>query len=640
MLNPHDIDDSQVSKRFRLEHYPAFKLLIIVAIGMLIFHYIIISKWIIVGLIVALLISIFAKLNQIISYVLAGFLLAGLISIRLDYTQIKYSDQVLPEMPGTFIGKIDNILKKTDKSIRIKASGNIDTKELPEHQNAGIIIDISKLNNKSNKLTAGNLIYAPVKARLPRTKILPTDFDEKFYAQYNNVQWFARTQGKDISILNDERNLQSFASDIASVLSIKIDSLFRNEYQGIIKAMLLGDMTDINNETRQIFSLTGTAHVLSVSGLHVGIISGIVVLLLGGIEDRKIKFGIFTVLMFGYALLTGFSPSVVRSGIMAVTVYLIYAIERQPKSLNVLSFAVLMMVLLNPAIIYSPAFQMSVASVFGIIIFYPIFRKNLSLMIKSKSVIISYIVNSLSVTFAASLMVSPIVAYYFKVFSIISPIANLLVIPLLSLAMIFAIITVILAFIYFPLALWYANSANILVNLSMEINRIAVEIPYSYLSNNNVLIVSILISLAMLYLFSANNRSKLVFRLSTISILATIMMISNKPYSESTNLKIYPLQNVVVAEIPISPNKSFIYIADRKNKQYPSLDYSLFKYLSTLNKELTIAVTGNVGMATNDKLKKIKKVRAIELSFNEQYAIENALNLKTRLPQIISQEEN
>ncbi len=640
MLNPHDIDESQISMRFRLEHYPAFKLLIIFSIGLLLFSYFDISLWKVGVIIILFCISILKKLDSIISYLLAGILLASLVAIRLDYSRLKYSDQVVPEMPGIFIGKIDNVLKRTDKSVRVKAFGNIDTKDLPEHRAAAIILDIFKLNNRMNNLTAGNIIYAPIKARLPRSKTLPTDFDEKFYARYNSIQWYARTNAKDISILDKGRSIQSFANDISSNLATRIDSLFRDEYQGIIKAMLLGDMTDINNETRQVFSLTGTAHVLSVSGLHVGIISGIVVLLLGGIEDRKIKFVIFSILMFGYSLLTGFSPSVVRAGIMAVTVYLIYALERQPKSLNVLSFAVLMMIVFDPPIIYSPAFQMSASSVFGIIIFYQVFRTNLNLLTKSKSPIVQYIINSTSVTLAASIMVSPIVAYYFKVFSIISPLANLLVIPLLSLAMIFAIITVVLSFIYFPMAIWYANSANILVNLSMEINRIAVEIPYSYLSDNNVLIISMLISIVMLYALTANSRPKFVFRLSAIGIVALIIFLNNNPHTESNTLKIYPLQNVTVAEIPMSPNKSFVYIADRKNKQYPAPDYSLFKYLANSNRELTIAVTGNVGMATNDKLKKIKKIKAIELSFNEQYAIEKVLKLKTRLPQIISKEEN
>ena len=400
--------------------------------------------------------------------------------------------------------------------------------------------------------------------------------------------------------------------------------------------MIIGDKSDINNETKQIFSLTGTAHVLAVSGLHVAIISGIIILFVGAVENRIIKFIIFSIAMMAYAFITGLSPSVLRAGIMAVTVYFVYAMDRNPKSLNLISVAVIAMIIADPTIIYAPAFQMSAASVYGIIILYPIVKRSLTTLLEVRSIVGEYIINSLAVTFAASAMVSPIVAYYFEVFSIVSPLANLFVIPLMSLAMLFAIVALALSFVSIPLGVAYAGSANLIIDAVLYINKMAVAIPYSYLGQDGVLIISIIISLIMIYVFASDSRPKLAFRmLSSAIITALLMIILNSEQLHNQTPKIYPMQGVVVAEIPLSNNRNFIFIADRRNKQYPKAEYSLQKYLINSDKDLIIAINGNIGMATLDKVKKIKPINAMELTFNQQKALEKMLNINSKFQQII-----
>ena len=113
------------------------------------------------------------------------------------------------------------------------------------------------------------------------------------------------------------------------------------------------------------------------------------------------------------------------------------------------------------------------------------------------------------------------------------------------------------------------------------------------------------------------------------------MIILNSEQLHNQTPKIYPMQGVVVAEIPLSNNRNFIYIADRRNKQYPKAEYSLQKYLINSDKDLIIAVTGNIGMATLDKIKRLKPINAMELTFNQQKALVKKLNINSNFHQII-----
>lgn len=636
MRNVNDFDTDESNFAFRLEHYPAFKLLIVFCTFLAFFALVYVNIYIVIFLALIFILSLIIKMPNWIGYLCGIAVLAGIVAIRLDYSEIRVNAKAMPEMPAVFVGKVEGIIKNSPKSMRIKARGSLDTKFLPEIEYSGLIIDFYKTDTKADRLKIGNTIYSPVKVRLPRQKMFPTDFDERFYARYNNVQWYGTARTNNISIINDSKNIKAVSTEISESLGKRINQLFAPEFAGIIKAMVIGDMSQIDAEIRQIFSLTGTAHVLSVSGLHVAIISGILVLFVGAVENRKIKFIIFTLAMVAYAFITGLSPSVVRAGIMAIAVYFVYAIERHPKSLNLLSFAVLAMILYDPTIIYAPAFQMSAASVFGIILLYPIIKRSLTTLLNVQSIVGDYVVNSLSVTFAASVMVSPIVAYYFEVFSIVSPLTNLFVIPLMSLAMVFSIVAIALSYASISIGIWYAGSANLIIDAVLYINQIAVEIPYSYISQENVLIISIIVSIVLLYVFASDSRPKLAFRtLSSGIILVLLMIILNSKQENIIRTNIYPLQSVVVAEIPLSQSKNFIYIADRRNKQYPKADYSLLKYLSNCDKELVIGITGNIGMATLDKLKNSKSVKAFELNFNKQRALEKMLNINTKFQRII-----
>ena len=102
--------------------------------------------------------------------------------------------------------------------------------------------------------------------------------------------------------------------------------------------------------------------------------------------------------------------------------------------------------------------------------------------------------------------------------------------------------------------------------------------------------------------------------------------------TDKREIKIYPRENYVAAFVPISENKTFILLSDRKPAQYPSRDYSMERLLLENPDSLVIGYTGNVGINITDKLKYRRSIQHFPVSLDLQIKIEKVLNIETHLP--------
>ncbi len=140
-------------------------------------------------------------------------------------------------------------------------------------------------------------------------------------------------------------------------------------------AAMTGDRELLTPDTRDIFSTSGIAHVLALSGLHVAIIAGVINLLLLPLllaGRRKLRMGLTIVALWVFAIMTGLTPSVVRATIMATVMLVTMIIERERAPLNALCIAALAILTVTPSAIYSFGFRLSFMSVASILIFYPL----------------------------------------------------------------------------------------------------------------------------------------------------------------------------------------------------------------------------------------------------------------------------
>lgn len=215
---------------------------------------------------------------------------------------------------------------------------------------------------------------------------------------------------------------------------------FSGQELAVLSALTVGYKEDLSDELQESYAVAGISHVLALSGLHVGILWGLLngLLVLGSRkkEVRVLKWAIITALLWGYAFIAGLAASVVRSVIMCMLAGLAQLASDRRASLNVLGAAAFFMLLYNPFYLFDVSFQLSFMAVLAILLLYPRFYR---LYATTRSRFLKYVWGIVAVSVAAQLGTAPLVMYYFSSFSVYFLLANLIIAPLVFAIMYMAV---------------------------------------------------------------------------------------------------------------------------------------------------------------------------------------------------------
>ena len=184
------------------------------------------------------------------------------------------------------------------------------------------------------------------------------------------------------------------------------------EQMPVLSALTLGHKGDLDKETREAYSVAGIAHVLALSGMHIGIIWFLL---------RWLKGGLVIPLLWAFAFIVGLEPSVVRAVVMCMLMELGRLSGSKVFSMNTLSVAAFFMLLYNPFYLFDVGFQLSFVAVASILLFYPV----LFPLFSFKNKWARWTWGILCVSMAAQLGTAPLVMYYFSNFSVYFLITNL-----------------------------------------------------------------------------------------------------------------------------------------------------------------------------------------------------------------------
>lgn len=209
----------------------------------------------------------------------------------------------------------------------------------------------------------------------------------------------------------------------------------------VIAAMAMGDKSALNQETKEAYSISGTSHILAVSGLHIGIIFQLIILLLGGKRRSKLTIILSTTIVWVYVIFIGFPASAVRAATMLSIYSMVLLSLRPDPTLNTLALAYIIMVLVNPFNIFDIGFQMSFLAVGSILLFYPLFFCLLS----SHSNTIRAIWGLFCVSLAAQIGTLPLIVFYFGRISCYSLITSFIAIPAATLILYLCVLLFILS---------------------------------------------------------------------------------------------------------------------------------------------------------------------------------------------------
>ncbi len=215
----------------------------------------------------------------------------------------------------------------------------------------------------------------------------------------------------------------------------------------MLKALLLGDRSELDDSTALHFRRLGISHILSISGTHFTTLLGMALFLLSSFRvNKRVSYALMIPLALFYMALTGFSPSVCRAGIMAMLAYIGLLSGRMRDSYTALFAAVTVILLVQPYTVYSIGLWLSFTATFAILILLELLR---ILEKATKAVwwkkLLYYVFSRVLITIFVSFTTLPIIAFTFKEISLFAPIGNLLIVPLLEWFLYLAPFTVVFA---------------------------------------------------------------------------------------------------------------------------------------------------------------------------------------------------
>ena len=267
--------------------------------------------------------------------------------------------------------------------------------------------------------------------------------DEKYRLndRYRGVFAVAFASGNVDVLWQSPPDLYGALLNLRETIGTRIALLFPNA-PGEAKGMILGDVSDIDNEMMNAFRDTGIAHLLSVSGLHVSLLAVAFSLLFR--KNAWIRFLAVAVFCTLYAAITAFSPPVVRSGIMLLVGLLAFPLRRRLDAVSALSASFVLILLFNPYALWNAGFQLSFVAVLSMILLAPIFQKPLARLGSTAS-------GLLGASVAVVIGTLPTSCYFFEQAQFLSLVTNLFVIPISGVFLIPAFIGLLLSYVWLPL---------------------------------------------------------------------------------------------------------------------------------------------------------------------------------------------
>lgn len=449
--------------------------------------------WILVGLLAIIL--IFYKYNiyipiiaiLVISIIL-GIFRFGTIKTKSDNDISLYADSTI-SFSGTIVDDpvIDNNLIKFTVAVTdlIDSNQSVDGK---------ILVTTRKFPNfyYGNKILVNGIVNIPYDSADFKYSNYLSRFGVYSVIRYPEIEVIQEFQGNFIL---------SFLYDVKHLLVSTINKILPEPMAAFLVGLLFGVKQNIPEDLLTDFSTTGLTHIIALSGFNITIIAGALMVWMKRLPIKlRINFTIITIIAF--VLLTGASPSVIRAAIMGILILLATFLGRTSDITISLLLTAVVMISLNPKILFfDVGFQLSFLATVGIIYLHPLLYQVLPKWL--------FIVREfLSPTLAALFWVLPIIVFNFNSLSIIAPIANVLVLPLVPISMGLGFGALVIGLININLGIFSGLIAWVPLKIIIFITQFLADMPFAALnvsiSKWTISIYYLMLIILMVYLYIKN----------------------------------------------------------------------------------------------------------------------------------------
>ncbi|SHJ21448.1 competence protein ComEC [Mesonia phycicola] len=481
------------------------------------------------------------------------FLCVGVTCVQLQYPENQHSHYLNSFQENTEF-TLNGIISSTLKQNTYYHNYIFEVQSLNKQPTTGKLLLSIKIDSISNHLKTGSQIIFKSKLKDVYKTLNPHQFNYSEYLQTKQIYKQATINNNEFVEINTR--IFSFKT-LAEQYRNKIKNGLIN--QGLSKnqlaftnALLLGERKDLDKEIYNDFASAGVVHILAISGLHIGIISGLLLLLFKPLQ--KIKYGkylewiIISVLLWAYAFLIGNTPSVLRAVTMFTCVNFGFILNRKGTTIRMLCLSIFILLVANPYALLDVGFQMSYLAVLSIISFMPIVNNKINHLPK----ITRKVIQIMSVSVFAQLGVLPISLYYFHQFPTLFLLANLIILPGLGIILGYGLLIIVLSLINIKLNFLVYSYGKIIDALLYIIHQIAMRDSFvikQIFFNKELLFSSYIIVLLLYFFIKKRSIARLGYLLISIIIFQCTYIYYSKRSLEKNSFYIFHQnRNTILAE--------------------------------------------------------------------------------------------
>jgi competence protein ComEC len=279
------------------------------------------------------------------------------------------------------------------------------------------------------KIKTGQFWTLTVKLKKPHGRFNPSGFDYEKWLFEHNIGATGYVKINPEPLLNRFKSINKSFSNLRQTISDNLDELLKDsDNKGLVKALMIGERNEINQQQWDVFRKTGTVHLLAISGLHIGLVSGLMYFLvlqisikLSTVSPQKYAAIAALLLALFYSALAGFSLPTQRSLMMLIIAMIALVWQRKITASNTVSLTLFTVLIVDPLAVLSIGFWLSFLAV--IVIIYSL---------AGRLGRIGYWHSAIKIHCVTAIGLAPLLIYSFQQISVISPIANFISVPVIS----------------------------------------------------------------------------------------------------------------------------------------------------------------------------------------------------------------
>ncbi|MEM9276921.1 MAG: ComEC/Rec2 family competence protein, partial [Cyanobacteria bacterium P01_F01_bin.143] len=419
-----------------------------------------------------------------------------------------------------------------------------------------------------NKIYSGEIIKVKGILYQPRSPNNPGAFDFKTYLYRQGI--FAGLKGLEIKP-NNIPSAPKFGwwQLRRRIIRAQIKGLGSPLGQLLSSVVLGRRAVDLPEDIRNLFITAGLAHILAASGFHVSLLLGVILKLTNSLSAKS-RLIIGDLILLIYVFLTGFSPSIIRAGLMGLAVLIATAMGGKVKPQGALLVSAIIILLVNPLWIWSLSFQLSFLATLGLLVTAPVIEKKLDWIPATIAIAIAF-------PLAAIIWTLPLITYYFNSISTYSILVNIITTPLVTIISLGGMISAFVALIFPLLGSLLSWTLLYPILTLIGILKFVTNLPGSVFAIGKISLVTLILIYLVICLVWINQKLQKYWHYLLLSVLAliTIPII----YSHFNLVQVTILATKPTPIIVIQDRGKTIVIKNSKIKA-TSLKYNLLPFLS------------------------------------------------------------